>query len=378
MENLVATLHSVFHRPVLLWSHVPFPDGGRLTSLGAFVGAGVVRETLEEMDVRFKFIYGMPDDPGIRAAVADYVRVAFARRRLAEARIGLFGYTAMGMYTGTFDHVSLRRQIGPEVHQLDQYLLIKRMEVVDPNDAAAVVTRIRRQFNLQPEITAEELDKAARMTLALDALAEEYHFDAINVKCHYELSEDYGFTACVPLSLLSEKYTCSCEGDVMATVSQLMLHYLTGEQTVYGDIHQVLPASGRLTFACRGFNAIGMCDPTQCNICRWASDFEGILNSSPYPAGRRVTLARLAGKGDRYKLHITSGRTAVSEPWGEVNCPPLPGTDVALDDDVSWFAQTIVSNHYAMVFGDVRDKLIDLCNLLGIRQVTARPAVFEG
>ena len=358
---------------MLLWSHVPFPDAGQMTSLGAFVGAGVVRETLEEMDVKFKFIYGMPDDPAIRAAIAAYARVAYTRRKLGEARIGLFGYTAMGMYTGTFDHVSLRRQLGPEVHQLDQYVLIKRMEAIPALETQPVVDRLRRQFRLQPEISEEELQKAARMTLALDALGQEYHFDAINVKCHYELSEDYGFTACVPLSLLSEKYTCSCEGDIMASVSQLMLHLLTGEQTVYGDIHQVLPASGRLTFACCGFNAIGMCDPANCQICRWASDFEGILNSSPYPPGRRVTLARLAGKGDRYKMHVTAGRTAVSEPWGEVNCPPLPGTDVALDDDVNWFAQNIASNHYAMVFGDVKDQLLDLCDLLDIRPVVAQP-----
>ncbi len=368
VENLVAVLRQVFHQPILLWSHVPFPDGGQRTSLGAFVGAAVVRETFEEMDVSFKFIYGMPDDPAIKKSIVDFMQVCYTRRKLSQSRIGLFGYTAMGMYTGTFDHVSLRSQLGPEVRHLDQYLIIKRMDSIPEKSVQEVVRRIRSQFALQPEIVEEELVKAARMTLALDAYAQEYKFDAINVKCHYELSEDFGFTACVPLSLLSEKYTCSCEGDIMASVTQLMLHYLTGEQTVYGDIHQVL--SDRLTFACCGFNAVGMCDPTKCLICRWASDFQGILNSSPYPPEKRVTLARLASKGDRYKMHITSGRTQVSDPWGEVNCPPLPGTDVILDDDPAWFAQTICSNHYGMVFGDVRQQLFDLCQLLKIRPVT--------
>ena len=82
-----------------------------------------------------------------------------------------------------------------------------------------------------------------------------------------------------------------------------------------------------------------------------------------------MTLARLASKGDRYKMHIAPGRTQVSEPWGEVNCPPLPGTDVVLDDDPRWFAQNIASNHYAMVFGDVKEQLLDLCHLLDIRTV---------
>lgn len=367
--NLVGVLRQVFHKPILLWSHVPFPDGRRKTSLGAFVGAAVARETLEEMGARFKFIYGMPEDIGIKEGIASYLRVAHTYERLSAARIGLFGYTAMGMYTGTFDHVSLRSQVGPEVHHLDQYLLVKKMESIEARESGQVVTNIRRKFSLQLEITDVELDKAAKMTLALDSLARENCLDAINVKCHYELSEDYGFTACVPLSLLSDRYTCSCEGDILATVTQLMLHSLTGEQTVYGDIHQVL--SDRITFACCGFNAVGMCDPDHCQINRWASDFEGILNSSTYPPNRRVTLARLAAKGDRYKMHITTGMTQASEPWGEVNCPPLPGTDILLDDSSRWFAQHIASNHYAMVFGDVKEQLVDLCQLLDILPVTA-------
>ncbi|MHB0875788.1 MAG: hypothetical protein ACYC5O_07065 [Anaerolineae bacterium] len=369
VENLVATLRPVFHQPVLLWSHVPFLDGGRRTSLGAFVGAGVARETLEEMDVRHKFIYGMPDDPDVGRQIADYIRVAYARRRLSESRIGLFGYTGMGMYTGTFDHVSLRAKIGPETHQLDQYLIIRRMDEVTDAAVAPVVERLKRDFALGPGVTDAELEKAARMTLALEALADEHKLDAVNVKCHYELSEVYGFTPCLPLSLISEKLTATCEGDMMAATTQLMLHHLTDKQTVYGDIHQVL--EDRLTFACCGFSAVGMCDPKRCRISKWASDFEGILNSSPYPTGERVTLARLASKGGCYKMHITTGVTAEPQPWGEVNCPPLPDTDVVLEDDPRWFAQNIASNHYAMVFGDVKQQLLDLCALLDIRPVVA-------
>lgn len=369
VTNLVATLRPVFHQPVLLWSHVPFLEDGRRTSLGAFVGAGVARETLEEMDVRHKFIYGMPDDPAVGCRIADYIRVAYTRRRLAESRVGLFGYTGMGMYTGTFDHVSLRRQIGPETHQLDQYLIIRKMDEVAAEAVAPVAARLRRDFALGPGVTEAEMEKAARMTVAIEELATEHKLDAVNVKCHYELSEVYGFTPCLPLSLLSEKLTASCEGDMMASATQLMLHYLTGRQTVYGDIHQVL--DDRLTFACCGFSAVGMCDRQRCRISKWASDFEGILNSSPYPVGERVTLARLASKRGSYKMHITTGITAEPAPWGEVNCPPLPDTDVILDDDPRWFAANLASNHYAMVFGDAKEQLLDLCALLDIRPVVA-------
>jgi L-fucose isomerase-like protein len=369
--NFFAALDPVLHKPLLLWSLVMYPnpeDSREMLTLGGFVAAATLRETLEEMDVKHKFIWGMPENPATRASIASYAKVALARRRLRETRVGLFGYASLGIYTATFDAVSLRRKIGPEIFHLDQWLLIKRIEEVAAEKAEAVADELTREWKLGPNVTRAELVKAGRMTVALRELAAENRLDAINLKCHYELSEIYQFTACVPVSILSRDFVCSCEGDMFATMSQLMLHYLTGNQTVYGDIHEVFPPN-RLTIACCGFNPIGMCDPNCRMISRWASDFQGITNSSPYQADQRVTLARMAAKGEDYKLHLTTGKTVKTFNWHEINCPPPPATDVILDDDATWFAKTISSNHYGMVFGDVRQEMIDLCDLLNVRVV---------
>jgi L-fucose isomerase-like protein len=369
--NFFAALDPVLHKPLLLWSLVMYPnpeDPKEMLTLGGFVAAATLRETLEEMDVKHKFIWGMPEDPATRATIASYARVALARRRLRQTRVGLFGYASLGIYTATFDAVSLRRKIGPEIFHLDQWLLIKRIEEVASEKAEAVADELTREWKLGPNVTRAELVKAGRMAVALRELAAENRLDAINIKCHYELSEIYQFTACVPISILSRDIVCSCEGDMFATMSQLMLHYLTGNQTVYGDIHEVSPPD-RLTIACCGFNPIGMCDPNCRMISRWASDFQGIMNSSPYQTDQRVTLARMAAKGEDYKLHLTTGKTVKTFNWHEINCPPPPATDVILDDDPTWFARNIASNHYAMVFGDVRQEMIDLCDLLNVRVV---------
>jgi L-fucose isomerase-like protein len=369
--NFFAALDPVLHKPLLLWSLVMYPnpeDQREMLTLGGFVAAATLRETLEEMDIKHKFIWGMPEDPATRTTIASYARVALARRRLRQTRVGLFGYASLGIYTATFDAVSLRRKIGPEIFHLDQWLLIKRIEEVASEKAEAVADELTHEWKLGPNVTRAELVKAGRMAVALRELAAENRLDAINIKCHYELSEIYQFTACVPISILSRDIVCSCEGDMFATMSQLMLHYLTGNQTVYGDIHEVFPPD-RLTIACCGFNPIGMCDPNCRVISRWASDFQGIMNSSPYQTDQRVTLARMAAKGEDYKLHLTTGKTVKTFNWHEINCPPPPATDVILDDDPTWFARNIASNHYAMVFGDVRQELTDLCDLLNVRVV---------
>jgi L-fucose isomerase-like protein len=369
--NFFAALDPVLHKPLLLWSLVMYPNPENpkeMLTLGGFVAAATLRETLEEMEVKHKFLWGMPEDPATRASIASYAKVALARRRLRQTRVGLFGYASLGIYTATFDAVSLRRKIGPEIFHLDQWLLLKRIEEVAAEKAEAVADELTRDWKLGPNVTRAELVKAGRMAVALRELAAENRLDAINIKCHYELSEIYQFTACVPISILSRDIVCSCEGDMFATMSQLMLHYLTENQTVYGDIHEVFPPD-RLTIACCGFNPIGMCDPNCRMISRWASDFQGIMNSSPYQTDQRVTLARMAAKGEEYKLHLTTGKTVKTFNWHEINCPPPPATDVILDDDPIWFARNIASNHYAMVFGDVRQEMIDLCDLLNVRLV---------
>jgi len=369
-SNFVAALNKVFHKPILIWSLVMFPEeegSSVMTTTGAFVAAAVLRETMEEMGVTHKFIWGMPEKKEVQQEIASYARVAMARRRLAEARIGLFGYPALGIYTATADHVSLRRKIGPEIFHLDQWLIVKGMEEVPEKEAAAFVEDVRRTCRIGPDVTDDLLLTAGRMAVTLRKLGRENQLDVLNVKCHYELSEIFQFTACVPLSFLSREFVCSCEGDLMASATQLMLHYLTGNQTVYGDIHEVF--SDRLTISCCGLNPIGMCDPARCLISRYNADFKGLSNSSPYLSGQPVTVARLAASGDNYKMHITTGTTTDTFNWHEVGCPQPPATDVILDDDPTWFARNIASNHYGMVYGNVRNELVDLCNLLGVRVV---------
>jgi len=128
--NLVACLRDFFHKPILLWSHTSYKEDGVGITLGAIPAAGVIRQTLEEMGARFRFIYGMPGDEKIAMQIASAVRVAGAEAGMATSRIGLFGYISMGMYTGGFDHAKVRRELGPEIVHLDQYMIMKRADAI--------------------------------------------------------------------------------------------------------------------------------------------------------------------------------------------------------------------------------------------------------
>ena len=364
--NVIAVLREFRDKPLILWSHTMFKEGEELLTLGPLPGAGVLRETLEEMGFRFWFIWGMPEEERVRSKISLYARVAHAAKRLSRSRIGLLGYASMGMYTGTFDHTTLRELIGPEVDQIDQYMIVYHFDRVSEDDVKKVIDELKKRAEIGEGVPEEYLMKTAKVYLALKKLVDERGWDALTVKCQYELSRYFKFAPCVPLSMLGDELPCSCEGDLPLIVTQLMMYYLTGSTTSYGDIH-LITDKYLLIGAC-GFAPFSLADGRP-KIGRHTALYEGLLNMSNYRSGK-VTLARLAYLRDRgYKMHIAVGEAMPPEPFHEVGCPPYPSMKVVLEGDTEHFGQNMCSQHYAIVYGDISNELIELCKLLGIRAI---------
>jgi L-fucose isomerase-like protein len=360
----VATLRPFFSQPILLWSHTIYSEDGVGLTLGALPAAGVLRETLEEMDVRFWFIYGMPGDPGLVESVQSLARSAAAVRRLSTSRIGLLGYASMGMYTGTIDHTQLRRQLGPEIDHLDQYEIVTRFDNL-PEDMPLASLPQTDGWQLGENVAKGDLNKSFRMLEAIRGLCQERAWDAFTVKCQYELSRTFGLAPCLALSILGDEVVASCEGDVPLVVSQLLLHYLTGQPTSYGDLHNAT-STHTLWGAC-GFAPLSYAYGKPL-VNKHTALYEGLLNSSPYKTGL-VTLARLGARKGHFKLHVASGAAELPPPFHEVGCPTYPFVNVAMDGDIAAFMQNISSQHYAIAYGNVLTELQQVGKLLDIEVI---------
>ena len=360
----VATLRPFFSQPILLWSHTIYSEDGVGLTLGALPAAGVLRETLEEMDARFWFMYGMPGDPGLVETVQTLARSAAAVRALSTSRIGLLGYASMGMYTGTIDHTQLRHQLGPEIEHLDQYEIVARFNNL-PEDIPDASQAQADGWHLSENVAKKDLNKSFRMLEAIKGLCKERAWDALTVKCQYELSRTFGMAPCLALSILGDEIVTSCEGDVPLVVSQLLLHYLTGEPTSYGDLHNAT-STHTLWGAC-GFAPLSYAYDRPL-INKHTALYEGLLNSSPYKTGS-VTLARLGARKGHFKLHVASGTAELPPPFHEVGCPTYPFVNVAMDGDIAAFMQNISSQHYAIAYGNVLTELRQVGQLLDIEVI---------
>ncbi len=317
---LVATLEDrLSNCPIVLWSHTTFEGDGERLTLGALPAAGVIRQTLEEMGAHFKFLYGQPGSPEVFAKARAFALAARARQALRGAKIGLFGYVSMGMYTGTFDHTKLRREIGPEIVQLDQYTIVKKDEETPEEVVNDLVAKYKERWLLAEGVTDEAIAATMRQYAAIHELSATHGFEALTVKCQYELSRLFGLAPCVALSVLGDTLPVSCEGDVPLIVTQLMMYYLTGGGvTSYGDLHDVYPGDEVLFGAC-GFAPMSHA-AGQPQIGKHTALYEGLLNTSPYKEGL-VTLARLANDGPGANNGPPSGKLSVrpihlsASPW---------------------------------------------------------------
>ena len=126
---------------------------------------------------------------------------------------------------------------------------------------------------------------------------------------------------------------------------------------------------GRLLVGACGFSPFSLSDKKDRYISKWGWDaYSGLFNSSEIMKGK-FTLARISRDGSGFKMHLSTGESVGRSEWNEIGCPVYPGTDVVLDGDAEQFAREIVSNHYAMVRGDVREELLLMCKWLGMRYV---------
>ena len=192
---------------------------------------------------------------------------------------------------------------------------------------------------------------------------DEHQWDALTIKCQYELSRTFGLAPCQPLSILGDEVVSSCEGDITLVLSQLILYYLTGAPISYGDLHHVTNTH-TLWGAC-GFAPISFAYGKPL-IEKHTALYAGLLNSSPYKPGR-VTLARVSAHKGGFKMHVTTGEAELPPSFHEVGCPVYPFTNVKMDGNIKEFMQNLGSQHYGIAYGDVSKELEFLCKMLGMK-----------
>jgi L-fucose isomerase-like protein len=168
-----------------------------------------------------------------------------------------------------------------------------------------------------------------------------------------------------------EELTTIPENDGLGAVTQLIVRFLTGQPAAYFEFYEFF--KDRVLVGVPDYVPAGVVDGSvQIRLTRFGQLTEGVLNVSKVKTGK-VTLCRLASRGDHYRLHVVTGEAVSPRLWEEAGwsppAPQLPSLEVILDGSVDDFAQKVCGQHYILAYGDIQAQLADLCRLLGVAMI---------
>src|SRR5574341_567047 len=369
---IVGILRDYLHLPILLWGRGGYTVDGRLVSPAAQAGTSAVLDTIKFLGAKYKYVYDYPDNPMSLDRVRDFCQAAKAVNILAHARIGMMGYADMGLYSLMFDGLEVRKKLGIEVESYDMLEIEQAMQKLPKDAVQSIMAEWQKSWEFEQPVAPIIMERVARLTLALNDKIDQRGYLAASTKCVYGVTKYMGCTACMAQSMLGDKTPFVCENDVPGMITQTMLNLLTGLSTTFVEMYEYFP--DRLLTGVCGFVPNSFIDGGKVSVRghTWGGSSGGIVNTAQMKTGK-VTLARISLHGERYRMHVVTGEGVKPRPWEELGwappAPNFPSLEIIPDGGVEQFAAKTLAQHYAVVYGDHRQKLVDLCELLDIEVI---------
>ena len=159
-----------------------------------------------------------------------FARLCRTVRGLRGARLG-----AIGARTGAFQTMryseKLLQAAGITVVTVDLSEMMGAAGAIadDDPDLLAKMAKIRAYGTIPGHITAAQVAKQAKWTLAVNRWIEENECDASAIQCWRSLQDNFGCATCVTMSMMGEELMPSaCEVDIMGALSMYALALASG------------------------------------------------------------------------------------------------------------------------------------------------------
>lgn len=136
-----------------------------------------IANLLKRARISFHQVAGILDEEATWREIEEWLAAARVRSALASARLGLMGHYYSGMLDIMTDVTLVSIVFGTHVELLEVDELSALCTEVSEDDIASRVEEFRAAFDVQPDCAPEELRRAARTSVALDAFVECYDLD---------------------------------------------------------------------------------------------------------------------------------------------------------------------------------------------------------
>lgn len=215
----------------------------------------------------------------------------------------------------------------------------------------------------------EVIEKAIRLYMATVQICREKNFSGFSYKCVDGIDLEMGLIHAVPASLVaSSGIPYIDENDVGNLIAEMILHWISEKQVMFLEHYEHHPEW--ILLGEDGYIPDDFIEgkPQIKDVSTVL--LKGIAHCSRMKTGK-MTLVSLAEDKDGYRMHIVTGNAKDSPQWVEmgVPLPSWPSVRFYPDVPVRDILDHVLSQHFAVVYGNFVDELLDLCYLLDIKPV---------
>lgn len=360
--------------PMVLWGLCGWMENGKLVTTADQAGTTALRLVFEEMHYRFKYVYSVINEKEPIEKIRSFTDAAYAVSQLRSSRVGTMGYRDMLLYGTQFEGNSLREQIGVEVEPFEMLEMVQNLVSVDDKKVKEGIQFIKDNWKFKLDTDDSVLEEGVKYAWAIGKKIEERGYDAITLNDVDGMKKLMKFPPAMVFMLLEHYYNLPTipETDILGSVTQLIMKYLSGQNVPYLEYYEFFNES----------MLIGVPDyvpqsVTEGDVTVLPTGFgtfsTSLVNVSKVKTGY-VTCARLFYKGGKYYMHMYTADARKPMDWEECGwgspAPQLPSLEVFPDScTVEEFAQKVSSQHVILAYGDQTAKVRDFCQLLDIEIV---------
>ncbi len=169
--------------------------------------------------------------------VKKFAQVCRVVKGLKNARIGAVGARPAAFQTMRSSEKILQAT-GITVVPVDLSEIIAAAEKIDDQaqDLQTKVASIQDYGKIPSHIQNQQINKQAKLGLALEQWIAENEIDAAAVQCWESVEKNYGCAACLSMSMLGEQLIpCGCEVDITGVISMYTLALAAGTPSALLD-----------------------------------------------------------------------------------------------------------------------------------------------
>jgi L-arabinose isomerase len=150
-----------------------------------------IASVFNRSDIQYDFVTGYLQDEKAWSEIKNWTEAATVASKMRKNRLGILGHYYGGMLDVYTDITKQSSTFGTHIQMLEMCELKKYRDEVTTVEVENKINEFNETFNVVPECDEDEIERAARTSVALDKLVQNHNLGALAYYYEGESGNDY-------------------------------------------------------------------------------------------------------------------------------------------------------------------------------------------